>query len=104
VGVNEYGAGGMGGVSVLVSVDGAKVGNVGVLVGCTTNWGVPVAGIVTCVPEKLHEDKNRHSTANFETKNNLDFIPHRLKRIDYLNSISTQSLGRRLSLNCNPFD
>jgi hypothetical protein len=61
-----------------VGVSVTDVGNVGVFVRGRSNVGVSVAGRGTCVPEKLHEDNNRHSIANFEMKNNLDLIPNLL--------------------------
>jgi hypothetical protein len=75
VGVNKYGVGGIGGVPVSVGVGVADVSNVGVSVGGGSNVGVSVAGKVTWVSGKLHENNNRHSTANFETRRNLAFIP-----------------------------
>jgi hypothetical protein len=78
VGVDEYGVGGIGGVLVSVCVGVAEMINTGVSVGDGSNVGVSVAGRGTCVPEKLHEDNNRHSIANFEMKNNLDLIPNLL--------------------------
>jgi hypothetical protein len=92
VGVNKYGVGGIGGIPVSVGVGVADVSNVGVSVGVGvadvsnvgvsvgggSNVGVSAAGKVTCVPGKLHENSNRHSTANFETRSNLVFIPNLL--------------------------
>ena len=94
VGVNEYGAGGMEGVSVDVSVgvaggddvgvsldmsvDVAEGDDVGVSVGSGSNVGVAVAGRLTYIPGKPHENNNRHSPANAKTKRVLDLILHRL--------------------------
>jgi hypothetical protein len=88
VGVNAYVVSGMGGVSVLVSVGVAEASNVGVSVaggsnvgvspGGGSNVGVSMAGEAMFVPGEPHENKNRHSTTNSETKKVLDFIFYRL--------------------------
>ena len=103
----------MGGGSVLVGVavaEGSAVGvsvaggsAVGVSLAGGSSVGVSLVGKAMFVPGEPHENKNRHSTTNSETKRVLDLIFHRLNCIDYPNGLATRCLVGHTSLDCNPF-